>query len=157
MTDSPPTHPRRPDYFFGVIVALVLSIFLWLLLMPWVPAIASVTLHRFHLRTGTFMGWAIQQPIPSMYNFANRFEVREIPEGLLDPVLDTAEKRYLNHFPPRILTFANTRYRYLHDGKDRWLTIDSSYRGQTIQTRYHARPRQSGGYDMILLPPGEEP
>ena len=92
--------PSRPiDYGFRAIVTLVVLIAIWLLLMPWVPVIASATLHRFHLRTSNFALWAIQQPIPSMYNFANRYEVREIPPGLLDPIIENTEKRYINHFP----------------------------------------------------------
>ncbi len=152
MVANSTTSARPIDYGFRAIVTLVVLIAIWLLLMPWVPAIASATLHRFHLRTSWFALWAIQQPIPSMYNFANRYEVREIPPGLLDPIIDTSEKRYINHFPVRVLTFANTRYRYLHDGRDRWVTVDSTYRGQSIESRYHARPRSGGGFDMVLLP-----
>ena len=143
---------RPRDYGFIVIVALVVVMTTWLLLMPLVPAIASATLRRFHLRTGSFLTWAIQQPIPSMYNFANRYEVREFPPGLVDPIIDTAEKRYINHFPPRILTFANTRYQYLIEGEDRWVTIDSTYRGQTVETRFHAKALDGGGFELVRLP-----
>jgi hypothetical protein len=149
------TPTRQVDYGFWAIVSLVVLIAIWLLLMPWVPAIASATLHRFHLRTRSFVLWAIQQPIPSMYNFANRYEVREIPPGFLNPIFESNEKRYINHFPVRILTFANTRYRYLHDGRDRWVMIDSTFRGQRIESHYHAKPRDDGGFEMILLPPAD--
>lgn len=143
---------RKPDLGFQAIVALLVVVAAWLLLMPWVPAIASATMHRFHLRSGSFASWAIQQPIPSMYNFANRFEMREIPAGFLDPIFETDQKRYINHFPTRVLTFANTRYHYLHQGRDQWLTIDTSYRGQSIESVYHAKPIGGGGFEMTLLP-----
>jgi len=146
---------RPRDYGFIVIVALVVVMTTWLLLMPLVPAIASATLRRFHLRTGSFLTWAIQQPIPSMYNFANRYEVREFPPGLVDPIIDTAEKRYINHFPSRVLTFANTRYVHLAAGEDRWVTIESSYRGQAIETRFHAKAKAAGGFELVRLAPLE--
>lgn len=152
-TQSDPTPSR--DYGFMAIVALLIVIAVWLLLMPLVPAIASATLHRFHLRSESFVWWAIQQPIPSMYNFGNRFEVREFPPGLVDPIFDDAEKRYINHFPSRILTFANTRYRFLRDGQDRWVTIDSTYRGQTLETRIHAKAMEGGGFEYVRLPESE--
>ena len=154
MTDqSDPTQAR--DYGFIAIVLLLIVIAVWLLLMPLVPAIASATLHRFHLRSESFALWAIQQPIPSMYNFANRFEVREFPPGLVDPILDDTEKRYINHFPLRVLTFANTRYRFLSEGEDRWVTVDSTYRGQTLETRIHAKAIDGGGFELVRLPDSE--
>ncbi len=142
---------KRTDHGFRIIVTLVVANAIWLLLMPWVPGIASATLHRFHLRTESFSLWAIQQPIPSMYNFANRYEVDEIPPGFFEPIIEVDEKRYINHFPTRILTFANTRYRYLNEGTDRWVTIDSTYRGQSLETRFHAKPLASGGFEMVRL------
>lgn len=154
MTDSSKSVEHR-DYGFIAIVALSIVIAIWLLLMPWVPAIASSTMNRFHLRGDSFAWWAIQAPIPSMYNFANRFEVREFPAGLVDPILDTTEKRYINHFPTRVLTFANTRYRFLAEGKDRWVTIDSTYRGQTVETQFHAKKLEDAGFELVRLPSQE--
>ena len=164
----PPTAAQRPDVGFYAIVALVVIITTWLLLMPFVPAIASATMHRFHLRSGSFTWWAIQQPIPSMYNFANRFQVSDVPPGFssdplfADPLFPEAstqavEKRYLNHFPTRIVTFANTRYRYLNDGQDRWITIDTRYRGQMLESTYHAKPVAEGGFEMVLLREDDSP
>jgi len=147
-------NPKR-DPFFLAIISFVIAIVIWLILTPIVPAVASVSMHRFHLRSRSFATWAIQFPIPTMYNFANRYEVREIPQGLIDPIADETEKRYVNHFPARVLTFFNTRYRYLHDGKDRWVTIDTTYRGQTVETRMHASPKENGkGFDLIRLDDG---
>jgi hypothetical protein len=144
---------RPRDYGLIAIVAVLVVIAVWLLLMPWVPAIASATLHRFHLSSKSFLVWAIQLPIPSMYNFANQYEVREFPPGLIDPILDTPERRYINHFPSRVLTFANTRYVHLSKGEDRWFTIESSYRGQTIETRFYAKAKPEGGFELVRLPP----
>lgn len=152
--------PKR-DCGFMAIVAIVVVNVAWLLLMPWVPAIASATLHRFHLRSGSFATWAIQFPIPSMYNFGNRFQVSTIPPGMVDSLLEmpldgssptiAPEPRYINHFPARVVTFADLRYRYLSDGKDRWITITSTYRGERLETKIHAKPKPDGGFEFVRL------
>ncbi len=148
---------QRRDYGFIAIVILVAITTVWLLLMPWVTAIASATLNRFHLRSSSFVTWAIQFPIPSMYNFANRFRVTDVPPGLIDPILenplaDDLANRYINHFPSRVFTFADLRHLYLKDGRDRWLTIQSSYRGQQVETRMHAKPDGEGGFVLLRIP-----
>lgn len=156
--------PKR-DYGFIAIVGLVVINAVWLLLMPWVPAVASTTLNRFHLRSGSFVAWAIQFPVPSMYNFANRFQVSTMPPGslarMVDPILIepldgsspaiATEFRYINHFPTRVLTFADMRYRSLNGGNECWLTIDSTYRGQRLESVFHAKSNPDGGFDFIRL------
>jgi hypothetical protein len=151
MTDNASDQETSRDVGFLAICLLVIITAVWLLLMPWVPSIARATINRFHLTSSSFAVWAIQFPIPTMYNFANRFEVREFPEGMLDPVIETSQHRYVNHFPSRKITFANTRYRYLNEHLDRWFNIDSSYRGQTIETRFHLKPIETGGFEVIRL------
>jgi hypothetical protein len=150
---SPQERPKpRPDIGFFAIIVLVIAVTAWLVLTPILPAVASASMHRFHLRSQSFFAWAIQFPIPTMYNFANRFEISELPPGLVDPIISESEQRYINHFPARIVTFFNTRYRYLDAGTDRWLTIETTYRGQRIETRFHASPKQNGkGFDLLRL------
>lgn len=146
----------RPDTGFIAIIVLVVVVATWLLLTPLVPSVAAASLHRFHLKSRSFAVWAIQFPIPTMYNFANRYEVRRVPAGLIDPILEENTKRYLNHFPARVLTFFNTRHRHLNEGTDRWVTIESTYRGQTVETRFHAKPKEDAkGFDLIRLPQAE--
>ncbi len=135
---------RHQDIGFIAIVVLVATITLWLLMTPISRSIAAASMHRFHLRSHSFAVWAVQFPIPTMYNFANRYEVRELPWGLIDPIADETERRYINHFPSRIVTFVDNRYRHLHDGRDRWYAIETTYRGQRIETRMHAEPKPDG-------------
>lgn len=149
----------RPDVGFRLVVGLVVLVTIWLLLTPFVPSVASSSLHRFHLRSGSFAWWSVQQPIPSMYNFGNTYEVSAVPPDLIDPIFadlaDPAERRYINHFPARVLTWASWRVRNLLDRKDRWVTIQSSYRGLNLQSRIHAKPDGEGGYEMARLPDQE--
>jgi hypothetical protein len=150
MTDKP-TKPSSRDYGFMAICWFVAANAVWLLLMPVVPAIASATLNRFHLNTSSFAVWAIQQPIPSMYNFANRYEIHKVPPGMVDPILVADnQQRYINHFPTRVITFADTRVDF-RDGKDRWFTFESSYRGRTLQTQVHVQAKAGGGFTYVRL------
>lgn len=143
------TPKRGRDPLYVVIVLAVCAVSVWLLLMPFYPAIARVTMKRFHLSTDSFAVWAVQAPVPAMYNFSNRYEIRDLPEGLITPVLDSTRPRYINHYPTRILTFANGRYSLLNPGQDRWVTLWSSYRGQQLETRVHAKPIGEGRFEWV--------
>ena len=145
----------KNDLGLTAILALIILIAVWLLLMPIVPAIAATTMRRFHLRSGSFARFAIQFPIPAMYNFSNRRDVKNFPPGLVDPILglidDGKTSHYINHFPAREITFSVGRYHFLRHGKDRWFTIDSSYRGQTLHSTTHLRAREDSGFDFLRL------
>jgi len=145
------TESVQRDFGFIAIATMAVLIAIWLLLMPWVPSIARQTLNRFHLSTSSFANWAIQFPIPSMYNCANQYKVQAIPPGLADPVIDDGW-RYLNHFPSRIFTFADGRYHHLSDHENRWFTLKSAYRGQTLESTIHLEPTgQRGRFRLIRL------
>ena len=145
-TMSTESTDRKPDPLYVVILLGVCIVSVWLLLMPFYPAIAKSTLRRFHLETDSFALWAAQAPIPAMYNCANEYEIRDLPEGLITPVIDTTRARYINHYPTRVLTFANGRYTLLSPGQDRWVTMRSTYRGITLESKVHAAPMASGGF-----------
>jgi hypothetical protein len=154
-----PTDVERPrsdrDIGYVGIIGLLCLIALWLLLMPWSKELSLTSMRRFHLRTTYFLTWAMQFPIPAMYNFANQAEVDSYPPGLVDPMLDDTEKRYLNHFPIRCITFADGRHKYFRDGNDRWITVETRYRGRELESRFHAKAKPGGGFDLIRLPEGE--
>lgn len=117
--------------YFGI-VGLVALIFGWLLLMPFVSAIRATTMNRFHLRTASFWQWAVQQPIPAMYNFANHVEVTRTDPltGKTDVVL----QRPVNHFPVQAMTFATGRYQCLNEGLPCQIRATSTYRGDALET-----------------------
>ena len=55
-----------------------------------------------------------------------------------------------------ILTFANADIVSCVKGQDRWFTIESSYRGQTLETRFHAKAEwQAAALNLIRLPESE--
>jgi len=140
---------RRRDPLFVAILLAVCGASIWLLLLPFFSTVARISLKRFHLATESFPLWCVQAPIPSMYNFGNQYEIRDLPEDLITPVLDSRRPRYINHYPSRIVTFANGRYALLQPGQDRWLTYWSSYRGQKLETKVHIKPLGNGRFEYV--------
>ena len=139
----------KPDLGFKVIVGMIVCIVIWLLLTPFVPSVARSTLNRFHLKSSSFAWFAIQQPIPAMYNFANEVIVHPSPDEMIGGILDEGESRYINHFPLRKVTFANGRYNMQHRGWRQSLTLWSHYRGQSVETRLRLEPLGDGAYEMV--------
>ena len=139
MAEKDESPPR--DIAFRVIMCMVGAVVVWLLLTPFVDSVAMSTMKRFHLRSDHFASWAIQQPVPSMYNFANLSNTRDTPPGMIQSVLaDEVQQRYVNHFPTRLMTFADGRYGMLNWGRHNWLELTTTYRGQSLQTTYYAKP-----------------
>jgi len=156
--------------FRGLLLVIVLCA-AWLLATPWVPFVSHCWMNRYHLRTGSFVGWAIQQPIPSMYSGRNTTEVRNLPPGaslvglidpfLLDPLFgDPAlslsggdsvgilARRTINHFPTREITFANSRARFLSDPQTKWFVLETSYRGLRLRSVYELQRTDSGEWTI---------
>lgn len=131
----------RNDPLFSSLLAVILVIALWLLLMPVMPTIARWTMQRFHLNSSSFIAFAIQQPIPSMYNFDNIVEVIP-PDDDETADIDTGafpgyeDPRRYNHYPARAMTFADTRFAYLRWKKERMYVLVSRYRGRSLQSVY---------------------
>jgi hypothetical protein len=139
-------------------MALVVLVALWLLAIPFSGRVAAVALNRFQLQSTSFFRFAIQLPVPSMYNFANWYAVSSVPPGSIDQRVEIeVEKGYINHFPSRVFTWAEGRSYNFEDGQDRWVTLKSSYRGLTLQTRWHARPDGRGGFELLRLPVQDGP
>jgi len=131
------TQQAKYDSGFITIVVLVVLVTIWLLLTPVLPSCSLATMRRFHLGSGSFARWALQFPIPAMYNFANQYQLRSLPPDLVELLADEkARAGYLNHFPARVVTFADGRYQHLRDGNDRWVTLRSDYRGHFLESHW---------------------
>ncbi|MGB7343062.1 MAG: hypothetical protein WBD20_02520 [Pirellulaceae bacterium] len=135
--DGDESRVASPDWSFRILRGVLFAAAAWLLLMPWCPPIAKCTMNRFHLRTGSFPAWAIQQPIPPMYSFANTVQVTDVDSATSTEVIAS---RTINHFPTRIFTFANGRVRYLMDDHPKWVAMKSTYRGQSVQSLHRLDP-----------------
>jgi hypothetical protein len=143
---------RSIDGFYYVILSMVAAIALWLVSMPFCKFVQRTTINRFHLQTESFAVWAIQQPIPAMYNLYNRYEVRPSPwkpEPDASEPDNTGHSGTVNHFPLRMFTFGDNRKVFLPPEEIREIDIWSSYRGETLHTRWVATPSQDGGFDLM--------
>jgi len=158
--------PIQQDLGFYALVGLVGLVAVWLLAMPLVPTVAEATMRRFHLTTESFSLWSLQQLIPSMYNFDNRFEVQRQPPDSGDPIFhslspweriaarERVKSGQVNHFPASRITSALAHTTYSGDLGDRWFTLITSYRGIEEKSYYHLQPREDGGFEMIRLERG---
>lgn len=146
---------RSHDALTLSMITLVVGVSVWILAMPVCRPIQSATLGRFHLCTPTYMAWAAQQPIPSMYNFENRYWLfaGSAPEDGSEVARRIAEDQWLesrvvNHFPGRLLTFGDGRYRLLGKGESCHLVLRSCYRGNQLATVWSASASPRGGFDL---------
>ena len=117
-------------------LGLLLAIISWLVLHLTTTAVPSCTLNRFHLQTNSFLGWSLQQIVPSMYSFENSYEFRadqEVPAV----VTAFAKTRQLNHFPLRVVTFFDGRYALFHSGNGGDLVVTSRYRNLEISSQWN--------------------
>lgn len=145
--------PAR-DWSTITLAGLVLIVGGWTAALPFSRGIQNATFQRFHLSTPSFACWVLQQTTPAMYNFENRYWL--IPsEQVADQSSNSAEAietNLVNHFPLRLLTFADHRYRILHDDQPHTLVIRSAYRGNSLMTRCQALPQGNGAYVLEKTP-----
>jgi hypothetical protein len=135
-----------PDRGYRLILTVVCLVALWLLAMPVSRFVQETTLSRYHLQTASFMTWALQAPVPAMYNFHNRYRAEPPPgsPSTGDPVTGT-----LNHFPIRPYTFGETRSFMLRERSRHMLTAESHYRGRSLTTRWTVVVAGDGGFELI--------
>jgi hypothetical protein len=142
-----PSSNPRPDWGYRCIATLVIGIACWLSAMPFCQFIQRTTFNRYHLQTRSFAAWAIQAPVPAMYNFYNRYQIEPQPwDATLfsQPIVGT-----INHFPVRLLTFADNRPLMLPHTDRQMLTVRSEYRGQSLTTRWSVSTAQDRVYEVI--------
>lgn len=125
----------------------------WLVALPLSSSVQEMYLKRFHLASNSFGTWAIQQTIPSMYNFENKywFMQQRISQSDLDELANSETRvlikdpdakiksNMLNHFPTRVATFADKRIQ-LKDDPRGFFYFRSRYRHKEIRTTYKLDP-----------------
>ena len=144
-----------------ILLAIIVVATLWISVLPLSTTVQETFLRRFHLASADFSSWAIQQTIPSMYNFENK--VWTSPEPLMQYEIDrlhneasreikasgntkesAGQKRNIqssmvNHFPTRLATFADMRNR-LKSSPNGYFYLRSRYRGKEIKTTFKVEP-----------------
>jgi hypothetical protein len=121
------------DVGSALLLGTIAIVAMWIFGILLSTSVSRMALERFHLQTGSFPGWSVQQVIPSMYNFENRFEFQP-DRPVTSTVTEFAKTCQLNHFPLRVVTFFDSRYGLFHEGNGGRLVITSRYRGQQLTT-----------------------
>ena len=111
---------------------------------------------QFHLDSSSFGQWALQQPVPAMYNYANEVWYEPFPyekdlmnlieEGGMDD-----ESMYFNHYPVRYLTFRDERNFFEHEGPVQTIYVRSTYRGQYRLTAYQFEKDEQGAAVLKIV------
>jgi hypothetical protein len=141
-----PAANDQADWGYRGILALVLAVALWLSAMPFCRFVQHTSFNRYHLQTRSFTAWAVQAPVPAMYNFYNRYRVEPQPwdATFFSPRIEGT----INHFPVRLYTFGDNRPLLLPDVQRRMLTVQSHYRGESLTTRWTVQVADDGVYEL---------
>ena len=153
---------RTRDWQAVLLAGLALVVAAWLSCLPFSSTLQRLSLARFHLSSSSFAEWAWQQPIPPMYNFENHYwlyspSLAVTDSGrLFDPTV-AEQTEAINHFPARVVTFADNRYRLFHERTERYVRLQSRYRERELNTIWHVRPDTAGGVTMQLTAGASNP
>jgi hypothetical protein len=144
------------DASSAVLLTAIIGVAIWIVALPLSSSVQETYLKRFHLTTPSFVTWAIQQPVPAMYNLENRFWFRRtrLTQDELD-LLATGEPDCvgadqsedaepiqtdaINHFPTRTFTFAYSRL-FLKRDTSGYFYLRSRYRDREIRSLYQVVP-----------------
>jgi hypothetical protein len=128
--------PRERDWLALSIVAPILLYAAAILLLPMSAPVREAAARRFHLAGWPFAAWALFQPLPSMYNFENRWDVTFTTSARTAPAEDCAKTfhSFVNHHVfNRVLLYRAPLERC---GLPATVRFQSTYRGTTVETRY---------------------
>lgn len=150
------------DFASAALLTVIVASACWVTCLPLSTTVQKCYLNRFHLSTSSFPAWAIQQPVPAMYNLENRFWVS--PSTLSEAELRDSEIRStalaptpkpqlpvaseptseigtsaLNHFPARTITFGGSRA-VLKENPNKYFYLRSRYRGRELSSSYRTFP-----------------
>jgi len=136
-------------------LAITLAVLLYsvcILLLPVSDGARRAAERRFQLSGWTFGAWALFQPVPSMYNFENRWEVAAAPSSDRRAEDCTeAVSGYINHHIYNRILLPASRARLDRCAPAR-VTFTSTYRGTSVETTYLVRHDAAGGRGLRVTP-----
>ena len=125
---------KQRDYSSAFLFAAIALIASWLCCLPFFGSVQRTALNRFHLQTKPFLVWSVQQTVPSIYNFKNEFDFETDAENPSAKLQAFAAAKTVNHFPMRVVTFADCRFVFFHEGEGGNLTVRSRFQDQELVT-----------------------
>ena len=141
------------DVASKILLTVIVGVSIWIAALPLSSTVQETYLRRFHLSSPNFAVWAIQQPVPAMYNFENRVWASQMPADFVelydsmhpDPThgqsTNAAEQDKgietdpVNHFPTRAFTFGHTRS-FLKQYPLSYFYLRSRYRDLEIRSGF---------------------
>ena len=144
---------RDRDWLAVCIVAPILLYSAAILLLPLSATVRQAAARRFHLAGWPFGAWALFQPLPSMYNFENRWDVTFTRSARTEPAEDCGKTfhAFVNHHVfNRVLLYRAALERC---GLPATVRFHTTYRGTTVETRYRLlRGPDAHGFIVTLDP-----
>ncbi len=148
---------KTKDIASAMLLLFVGCVALWIMALPLNRTVQESYLRRFHLASANFAVWAIQQPVPAMYNFENRIwasrtaaTAEELDHALCaipntrpsvasNDLATNVETDPVNHFPTRAFTFGRTRS-FLKQNPSWYYYLRSRYRDLEIRSAFKISP-----------------
>ena len=119
----------------------------FIVLMPLSETVRVAALERFELARWPLAAWMLFQPLPSMYNFENRWDVSTARPGPCPERI----AGFINHHVYNRIALFNWRAHFRQCQLPAWVRFRSTYAGTTVETSY----RVDGGPDgrgLIVTP-----
>jgi hypothetical protein len=142
---------RTRDRIAISLVSAVLCFSIFVLLLPVSRTVQAAAARRFQLAGWPFAAWAVFQPLPSMYNLENRWEVTFAPrtDASADEACRRAFSGFINHHIfNRILL---QRVGLERCGLPAQVRFVTTYRGAAVETRY-VLTRGPGLHGFVVSP-----
>ena len=144
---------RKRDPLAMIITSAVLFFALVILSLPFSRTVQVAAAERFHLARWRFGGWALFQPLPSMYNLENSWQVTFTPDASSAEAqaCEAPFRGFINHhvFNRILLQRAGLEL----CGLPARVRFETTYRTTTVETDYllTANPG-SHGFTVVPLP-----
>lgn len=135
---------KHPGTCFFISVLIFLYIYIGLKLVS--PRLQRRSIAQFHLTSSSFLGWAVTQPVPSMYNFANEVWIGNRPKNAAQEFPATGPVKHyytwLNHYPLRIVTFNWHRSMIFTDKDYKYISLRTTYQNTFVETCYYLNAKE---------------
>jgi len=133
---------EKPDRAALFLLSAMLFFSCFILLLPLSATVRRAGLQRFQLARWPLAAWIAFQPLPSMYNFENRWEVIRPPGGPCSEQVGG----FVNHHVYNRIALFNGRIRFVQCPLPAWVHFRSTYMGTTVETTYRldSGPDQHG-------------
>ncbi len=138
---------ERPDRLALSLVSAVAAFSCCIALLPLSQTARVAALERFQLRGWPLAAWMLFQPLPSMYNFENRWEVTAPGPG----PCPARSAGFVNHHAYNRLALFNYRLGLRQCQLPARVRLRSTYRGTVVETSYRVSA-DPDGRGLVVTP-----